>query len=99
MTVSLTPQQAVLLDFIQRYQADHNGVSPVFVEMQAALGHASKSGVHRLLEGLEERGAIRRLKQRARAIEIVDDRARLIRQFSVAELTAELERKAREGGA
>jgi repressor LexA len=48
-----------------------SGISPSFDEMKDALGLKSKSGVHRLITGLEERGFIRRLPHRARAIEIV----------------------------
>lgn len=51
-----------------------NGRAPSYDEMMVALGIASKSGVSRLIEGLEERGAIRRLPGRARAIEIIEHR-------------------------
>ncbi|MHA1598433.1 MAG: transcriptional repressor LexA, partial [Alphaproteobacteria bacterium] len=47
------------------------GVSPSFDEMKDALGLASKSGIHRLIGGLEERGFIRRLAHRARALEVL----------------------------
>jgi repressor LexA len=47
------------------------GVSPSFDEMKDALGLKSKSGIHRLITGLEERGFIRRLPHRARAIEVL----------------------------
>jgi len=50
---------------------EQHHVSPSFDEMRNALGLASKSGVHRLVSGLEERGYIRRLANRARAIEIL----------------------------
>lgn len=66
----LTKKQYELLMFIhQRVQRD--GVSPSFDEMKDALGLRSKSGIHRLITALEERGFIRRLPHRARAIEIV----------------------------
>ncbi len=66
----LTQKQQNLLAFIhQRLQAD--GVSPSFEEMKLALGLHSKSGIHRLITGLEERGFLRRLPNRARALEIV----------------------------
>ncbi|WP_209503813.1 MULTISPECIES: transcriptional repressor LexA [unclassified Ruegeria] len=66
----LTKKQLDLLKFIQkRVQAD--GVPPSFDEMKAALDLRSKSGIHRLITALEERGFIRRLAHRARAIEIV----------------------------
>lgn len=66
----LTKKQYDLLQFIHdRVQRD--GVSPSFDEMKAALELRSKSGIHRLITALEERGFIRRLAHRARAIEIV----------------------------
>jgi len=66
----LTRKQLDLLKFINdRVQRD--GVSPSFDEMKAALDLRSKSGIHRLITALEERGFIRRLPHRARAIEIV----------------------------
>ena len=67
----LTPKQRKLLDFIDRYQRDHRGDSPSFAEMAAGIGLTSKAPVHRLLEGMEERGAIVRDRRRARAIRIV----------------------------
>lgn len=66
----LTRAQFDLLTFIRGY-AEDKGYPPSFDEMCEAMGLASKSGVHRLLVALEERGAIRRLPHRARAIEIV----------------------------
>jgi SOS-response transcriptional repressor LexA len=69
---SLTRMQRVLLDFIGRHQAQE-GTSPSFDEMREALGLRSKSGVHRLITGLEERGFIRRMPNRARAIEIIEE--------------------------
>ncbi len=66
----LTRKQKELLLFIdRRLRAD--GVSPSFDEMREALGLASKSGVHRLITALEERGFIRRLAHRARALEVL----------------------------
>ncbi|MEL6125319.1 MAG: transcriptional repressor LexA [Pseudomonadota bacterium] len=66
----LTRKQLDLLNFIHsRVQRD--GVSPSFDEMKEALDLRSKSGIHRLITALEERGFIRRLAHRARAIEIV----------------------------
>ena len=66
----LTRKQLELLDFIQK-RMDHDGVPPSFDEMKEALDLRSKSGIHRLITALEERGFIRRLAHRARAIEIV----------------------------
>ncbi|MEE9429249.1 MAG: transcriptional repressor LexA [Paracoccaceae bacterium] len=66
----LTKKQLELLNFIhQRVQRE--GVPPSFDEMKEALSLRSKSGIHRLITALEERGFIRRLAHRARAIEIV----------------------------
>ena len=66
----LTSKQKELLLFInERIQA--TGVSPSFDEMKDALNLASKSGIHRLITALEERGFIRRLAHRARALEVL----------------------------
>jgi repressor LexA len=66
----LTKKQHELLMFInQRLSA--TGVSPSFDEMKDALNLRSKSGIHRLISGLEERGFIRRLAHRARALEVI----------------------------
>ncbi|WP_438996709.1 transcriptional repressor LexA [Candidatus Puniceispirillum sp.] len=66
----LTRKQSELLDYLTTHLATHD-VPPSFDEMRNALGLASKSGIHRLVSGLEERGYIRRLPNRARAIEIL----------------------------
>lgn len=66
----LTQRQHQLLQFIQRY-VDERGVPPSFEEMRDALRLKSKSGIHRLINGLEERGYIRRLQYRARALEVL----------------------------
>lgn len=66
----LTRKQLELLDFI-RTRMDRDGIPPSFDEMKEALDLRSKSGIHRLITALEERGFIRRLAHRARAIEIV----------------------------
>lgn len=66
----LTKKQLDLLDFINKRMA-RDGVPPSFDEMKDALDLRSKSGIHRLITALEERGFIRRLAHRARAIEIV----------------------------
>ncbi len=66
----LTRKQHELLTFInQRLGA--NGIAPSFDEMKDALNLRSKSGIHRLISGLEERGFIRRLPHRARALEVL----------------------------
>ena len=66
----LTKKQLQLLDFINKRMI-RDGVPPSFDEMKDALDLRSKSGIHRLITALEERGFIRRLAHRARAIEIV----------------------------
>ncbi|WP_102109908.1 transcriptional repressor LexA [Oceaniglobus roseus] len=66
----LTRKQLELLDFINR-RVQRDGVPPSFDEMKEALDLRSKSGIHRLITALEERGFIRRLAHRARALEIV----------------------------
>ena len=65
----LTKKQHELLLFIHGHLQRH-GVSPSFDEMKDALALKSKSGIHRLITGLEERGFIKRLPHRARAVEI-----------------------------
>ena len=66
----LTRKQHELLVFINKW-LENNGVSPSFDEMKEALGLKSKSGIHRLITGLEEREFIRRLPHRARALEVL----------------------------
>jgi repressor LexA len=66
----LTRKQLELLDFIKQ-RMDRDGVPPSFDEMKDALDLRSKSGIHRLITALEERGFIRRLAHRARALEII----------------------------
>ncbi len=65
----LTRKQHELLLYIHRHLSEQ-GVSPSFDEMKDALNLKSKSGIHRLITGLEERGFIRRLPHRARALEV-----------------------------
>ena len=66
----LTRKQHELIRFIQT-RLEETGVSPSFEEMKEALDLKSKSGVHRLISALEERGFIRRLPNRARALEVL----------------------------
>lgn len=66
----LTPKQKELLMFIHE-RLKETGVPPSFDEMKEALDLRSKSGIHRLITALEERGFVRRLPHRARAMEIV----------------------------
>jgi len=102
----LTRKQNELLNYIELVIAT-DGTSPSFEEMKEALGLKSKSGVHRLIAALEERGFIRRLKHRARALEVVVGRREQIvgrpvlstlatnplAGFSLAQLRAEIERR------
>ncbi len=66
----LTSKQHQLLVFIEK-RLDDTGISPSFDEMKDALGLKSKSGIHRLVTALEERGFILRLPNKARALDIV----------------------------
>jgi len=66
----LTAKQKELLLFIHQ-RIKETGVSPSFDEMKDALDLASKSGIHRLITALEERGFLRRLAHRARALEVL----------------------------
>jgi repressor LexA len=66
----LTAKQRELLQFIT-VRLEGSGISPSFEEMKDALDLKSKSGVHRLISALEERGFIRRLPNRARALEVI----------------------------
>ena len=66
----LTRKQHELITFIQN-KLEESGISPSFEEMKEALDLKSKSGVHRLISALEERGFIRRLPNRARALEVI----------------------------
>ncbi len=66
----LTRKQFELLRFVHE-RLTETGVPPSFDEMKDALDLRSKSGIHRLITALEERGFIRRLPNRARAIEVI----------------------------
>ena len=66
----LTKKQKNLLQFINR-KLRSTGVSPSYEEMKSSLNLKSKSGIHRLINALEERGFIRRLPHKARALEVV----------------------------
>ena len=67
----LTKKQKELLDYLKDY-ISHNQISPSFEEMKKAINLKSKSGIHRLISSLEERGFIKRLKHKARAMEIIN---------------------------
>ncbi|MBO5038541.1 MAG: transcriptional repressor LexA [Alphaproteobacteria bacterium] len=66
----LTPKQHNLLIFIDEF-IKQNGHSPSFEEMKAAVGLKSKSGIHALINSLEERGFIKKLAHKARALEVI----------------------------
>ncbi len=66
----LTPKQLQLLLYING-RLNRDGISPTFEEMKDAVGIKSKSGIHRLITALEERGFLHRLPYRARALEIL----------------------------
>ena len=66
----LTQKQFKLLKFIEDY-LNQNGLAPSYDEMKEGIGIKSKSGIHALIAGLEERGYIRRLHNKARAIDII----------------------------
>lgn len=98
MAIGLTSRQATVFDAIKTLSAG-TGIMPTFQEIMDATGISSKSVVHYLLRGIEERGLIRRKAARTRAIEIVEDaysRIELARQNAalraqVASLTADNE--------
>jgi len=66
----LTKKQKILLMFINK-KLRSSGVSPSYEEMKHSLNLKSKSGIHRLITALEERGFIRRLPHKARALEVI----------------------------
>lgn len=70
--MTMTRKMRELYEFIRDYTAENEGVAPSFDEMREFAGLASKSGVYRLIEALEERGHIRRLHNRARAIVCIE---------------------------
>lgn len=80
----LTKKQRDLLLFIHE-RLQETDVPPSFEEMKDALGLKSKSGIHRLISGLEERGYIERLPHRARALEIKRLPENMQRETSIAE--------------
>ena len=84
----LTRKQLDLLNYINKHM-NKDGIPPSFDEMKEALDLRSKSGIHRLITALEERGFIRRLAHRARAIEIVKLPESLETNNEVAKLNAD----------
>lgn len=88
----LTKKQRDLLIYINDYIGAHDGSSPSFEEMKDALNLKSKSGIHRLIEALEERGFISRLANKARALEVkkLPEAAQLKNAPNVASFTPRL---------
>lgn len=68
----MTRKQYELLEYVRRY-IRQNGYSPAYYEMAKELGLASKSGVHRMIEGLVELRLVRRIKGAKRSISVVGD--------------------------
>ncbi|MGF1502458.1 MAG: transcriptional repressor LexA [Paracoccaceae bacterium] len=94
----LTKKQYELLMFIHK-RVQRDGVPPSFDEMKEALDLRSKSGIHRLITALEERGYIRRMAHRARAVEIIRlpeniDEPRARRGFQPSVIEGDLSRRA-----
>ncbi len=69
----MTRGQQLLLKFIDGFISQNNGVCPSYSEMCTYMNLKSKSGIHRLILGLEERGKLRRLPNRARALEVIKE--------------------------
>lgn len=78
--IPLLPVQAKLFAFILSYQAEHNGMSPSFAEMSKAIGVSSKSGIHRLVNGLQGRGHIRYSPNKARSIVVIEPKLEVYRK-------------------
>jgi repressor LexA len=72
VTLGLTARQQQCLSFVHRYRQLQHGVSPSYDEIKTALGLKSKSGVHRLVQGLAARGHISRVAKNARSIAPVE---------------------------
>lgn len=77
----LTERQKEVLEFIYDFQVSTGGVSPSFADVAARMGSRSVGNAAQILRQLEERGFIRRLHNRARAIEVVKLRAGLPEQW------------------
>ena len=94
----LTAKQHELLLFIQR-KLEETGISPSFEEMKDALDLKSKSGVHRLISALEERGFLRRLPNRARALEVLRQPENVVARSAANDTVVQLTPpRAREAG-
>ena len=71
MITGITPAQSALLEYLRAF-SEREGHAPSYEQMMAAIGYRSKSNIHRLITCLHERGLIRRMPGRSRAIEIID---------------------------
>lgn len=89
--IGLTRKQLQLLNYVRSYLAENGGVAPSFEEMKDALGIKSKSGIHRLITALIERGFIRRRPHYARTLEVIE--ADPLERFTTEELLAEVNRR------
>ena len=78
----LTKKQKELFDYLCDYVSQHS-ISPSFEEMKEAVNLKSKSGIHRLITSLEQRGFIKRLKHKARAMEITKTFSNIIDKNSL----------------
>ena len=85
----LTKKQKELFDYLKTYIAKNN-ISPSFEEMKNALNLKSKSGIHRLITSLEQRGFIKRLKHKARAMEIIKNFSELSKKITNSEISIPL---------
>lgn len=95
MAMGLTPRQIELLGYLRSYITEH-GYAPTYREMNGNFGFGLQR-IHELILGLEERGSIRRLPNRRRAIEVVEAAPNPagLAAYSTAELRAEIERRAK----
>jgi len=91
--IGLTPKQSQLFRYLEGYMSGPGSFAPSFAEMGAHLGIVSKSVLVGLLTGLEERGYIKRTRNRARAIEIVDQSQRSLHDATTDALVEELSRR------
>jgi SOS-response transcriptional repressor LexA len=73
MQYGLLPKQAELLAFLKKHMTESGGIAPSYDEMLAGTAQVSKSSIHRLLRGLEERGHIAQMRNRRRSIVLIGD--------------------------
>jgi len=85
----LTKKQKELFEFLNDYISKNN-ISPSFEEMKIAVNLKSKSGIHRLITSLEQRGFIKRMKHRARAMEITKTLSNTLNKINSNQLSYEI---------